>query len=141
MSLPTQRDSRGSCGSKKRRDSALLHAEKKRRLDLEKDFNDIEDKRHERVRSIKDLAGEFEEGYRLRNPKSSTFVEYALGHVKGFLDAASTVDITDATVKNYQTSRLKEKASEVHQRRSGVATSHSGRAWGLSPGEAQAGTR
>jgi integrase len=97
--------------SKSTRKTIATDAEKKRRLDLEKDFNDIEDKRHERVRSIKDLAREFEEGYKLRNPKSSTFVEYALGHVMRILGAASTVDITDATVKDYQTSRLKEKAS------------------------------
>jgi integrase len=97
--------------SKSTRKTIATEAEKKRRLDLEKDFNDIEDKRHERVRSIKDLAAEFKEGYKLRNPKSSTFVEYALGHVSRILGAASTVDITDASVKDYQTSRLKEKAS------------------------------
>src|SRR6267154_1143315 len=65
--------------SKSTRKTIATEAEKKRRLDLEKDFNDIGDKRNERIRAIKDLAGEFEEAYKLRNPKSSTFVEYALG--------------------------------------------------------------
>jgi integrase len=97
--------------SKSTRKTIATDAEKKRRLNLERNFNDIEDKRQERIRSIKDLAVEFEGAYDLRHPKSSTFVEYALGHVTRLLGAASAVDVTEVTVTDYQTSRLKEEAS------------------------------
>ena len=54
---------------------------------------------------------QFFEDYRVRNPRSATFAEYALGHVKRLLGKTMVVDVTDETVKDYQTDRLKEKAS------------------------------
>ena len=97
--------------SKSTRKTIAEEAEKKRRLELERGYNDIQDTRKERIRSIADLAEEFLEGYRLRNPRSSTFAEYALAHVKRLAGKLMLVDVTDATVKEYQTARLKEKAA------------------------------
>jgi integrase len=97
--------------SKSTRKTIAVEAEKKRRLELERGFNHVEDNRRERIRSIAELATEFLEAYKLRNTRSATFAEYALGHVKRLLGTIMVVDIADATIKNYQTDRLKEKAA------------------------------
>src|ERR1700689_4137599 len=68
--------------SKSTRKTIAEEAEKKRHLELEKGFNQIEDTRRERIRSVSELADEFLVGYYLRNPKSSTFAKYAVGHLK-----------------------------------------------------------
>lgn len=97
--------------SKSTRKTIALEAEKNRRLELEKGFNGIEDKRAERIRSVEELAKEFLEAYRLRNPRSITFAEYALKHVKRLLGKHMAVDMTATKGKDYQTARLKEKGS------------------------------
>lgn len=50
------------------------------------------------------------EEYELRH-RSFTFAEYAVGNVTRHLGELMAVDLTDKTVKNYQTARLKEKAA------------------------------
>jgi integrase len=97
--------------SKSTRKTIAIDAEKKRRLELERGFNDIADKRRERIRSVAELADEFMEAYKLRHPKSATFAEYALGHVKRLVGQTMLVDLSEAVVRDYQTARLKEKAS------------------------------
>ena len=97
--------------SKSTRKTIAVDAEKKRRLELEKSFNGIEDNRRERIRTISEIAAEFLLAYELRNPRSSTFAEYALGHVTRLLGKTMVVDVADVTLKEYQTARLKEKAS------------------------------
>src|SRR2546428_425548 len=97
--------------SKSTRKTIAIDAEKKRRLELERGFNDTEDRRHERIRTIAELASEFLDDYKLRNPKSATFAEYALGHVKRVLGKAMVVDVSDQIVKGDQTDRLRENAS------------------------------
>jgi integrase len=97
--------------SKSRKKTVAVEAEKKRRRELETGFNDLEDNRRERIRSIEQVAQEFLEGYRLRHPKSATFAEYALGHVTRLVGTVMLVDLTDKKVQDYQTTRLKEKAS------------------------------
>ena len=97
--------------TKSARKTVAVEAEKVRRRELEQGFNQIADNRRERIRSITDLAAEFLEGYRLRNPRSSTFAEYALGHVTRSLGKMMAVDVSEETVKRYQTARLKDKAS------------------------------
>lgn len=97
--------------SKSTRKTIAQEAEKKRRLELERGFNQIEDTRRERIRPLSELADDFLESYKLRNPKSATFAEYALGHVTRLLGRTMAVDVTDATVKGYQTWRLKERAA------------------------------
>ncbi len=97
--------------SKSTRKTIAQEAEKKRRLELERGFNDIEDHRSERIRTIAELAKAFLEGYKLRHPRSVTFAEYTMKHVCKHFGNAMAVDITDTAVKDYQTKRLKEKAA------------------------------
>src|SRR5258708_1119835 len=85
-------------------------AEQNRRRELEKGFNGVEDNRDDRIRSIKDLAAAYLEDYRLRH-KSGVFATYAIGNVTRHLGEAMVVDITDESVKKYQTARLKERAA------------------------------
>jgi hypothetical protein len=50
-------------------------AEQKRRPELEEGFNNLEDVRQERVRTIQELADEYSISYKLRHPRSATFAE------------------------------------------------------------------
>lgn len=97
--------------SKSTRKTIAQDAERNRRLELERGFNNIEDRRAERIRTVSEVATKFLEDYKLRNPRSVTFVEYALDHVRARLGACMVVDITDAVVRDYQTARLKAKAA------------------------------
>jgi integrase len=97
--------------SKSKRKTVAQDAEKKRRMELERAFNDVSDRRRERIRSVSEVLAEFLEGYKLRNPKSATFAEYAVGHVTRILGTALVVDLSETAVKEYQTARLKEQAS------------------------------
>jgi integrase len=85
-------------------------AEKQRRKELEEGYNDLADNRDERVRTISTIADVYLENYKLRH-SSGLFAECALGHVKKFFGRLMQVDISDGTVKEYQTARLKGKAS------------------------------
>jgi integrase len=93
------------------RKTIAMDAEKNRRLELERSFNAVEDRRHGRIRSLAEVADQFLADYRVRKPRSTTFAEYALGHVKRLLGKTMVVDVSHETVKTYQTDRLKEKAS------------------------------
>jgi integrase len=85
-------------------------AEQKRRRELEEGFNGIVDRREERIRTIKDLAHAYLEAYKLR-AKSATFAEYALRHLARLLGKQMAVEVTEKTLKDYQSARLKEKAA------------------------------
>jgi len=85
-------------------------AEKKRRRELEEAFNNTADTRKARVQSINTLAKVYLEDYKLRH-RAGTFAEYALGHVTRVLGDKLVVDINEATLKAYQTARLKEEAA------------------------------
>jgi hypothetical protein len=85
-------------------------AEKKRRRELEEGYNDIADNRDERVQPVSKVAVAYLEDYKLKH-RAGAFAEYAVGHVTRHLGAKMLVDIADDTVKQYQTARLKEKAS------------------------------
>ena len=97
--------------SKSTRKTIATTAEKNRRLELEKSFNGIEDTRRERIRSVSEIGTEFLENYGLRNPRSKTFAEYAVGHVTRLLGKTLMVSVNDTMVKGFQTTRLKELAS------------------------------
>ena len=97
--------------TKSTRKTIAQTAETNRRLELERSFNAVEDRRHERVRSVTEVADQFFADYKVRNPKSETFAEYALGHVKRLVGKTMVIDVDVETVKTYQTDRLKEKAS------------------------------
>jgi integrase len=85
-------------------------AEQKRRRELEEGFNSIEDRREERIRTIKEVAKDYLESYILRN-RSGTFAEYAIGHLTRLLGATMIVDADEAMVLGYQEQRLREKAA------------------------------
>jgi integrase len=85
-------------------------AEQKRRRELEEGFNSIEDRRDERIRTIKEVAKDYLEGYVLRN-RSGSFAEYAIGHLTRLLGAKMVVDADEALVLGYQEQRLRERAS------------------------------
>jgi len=85
-------------------------AEQKRHRELEEGFNGLVDRREERIRTLKDIADAYLESYKLR-AKSGTFAEYALGHLTRHLGKHMAVEITEKTVKEYQTARLKEEAA------------------------------
>ena len=85
-------------------------AEQNRRRDLELGFNGIGDSREQRIRSIKSIAADYLEEYRLRN-KSGVYAQYAIGHVTRHVGRMMSVDVTDKTVTTYQASRLKEEAA------------------------------
>jgi len=97
--------------SKSARKTVALLAEKNRRAELERSFNGIEDKRSERIRTIKELAEAFLVDYSLRNPRSETFARYSLNHIARLVGSKLAADISDETVKSYQTDRLKEGAA------------------------------
>ena len=92
------------------RKTVAVEAEKARRRELELSYNGLEDKRAGRIRRIAEVAEAYFEAYKLRH-RSTKFAEYALGHVKRVIGKTMTADISDVTVKDYQTARLKEKAA------------------------------
>src|ERR1700676_1531416 len=69
-------------------------AEQNRRRQLEDGFNGEEDKRRERVRSIKELGRAYLDDYKLRH-KAVSFAEYAVRHVIRHLGSMMAVDITE----------------------------------------------
>jgi integrase len=85
-------------------------AELNRRRELERGFNGLEDVREERIRPVKDLADEYQADYCLRH-RSTVFVKYAVRHITRLLGTMMVVDVSDRTVKDYQTTRIKEGAS------------------------------
>jgi len=82
-------------------------AEKNRRRELEGGFNGIQDRREERIRTIKEIGRAYLDEYRLRH-KSIVYAEYAVGNVTRHLGPMMAVDVTEQTVTDYQTARLKE---------------------------------
>lgn len=85
-------------------------AEQKRRRELEEGFNGLRDKRNDRVRTIKEIAVEYLEEYKVRH-KAITFAEYALSHVTRHLGAQMAADVTEKVVKSFQSARLRENAA------------------------------
>jgi integrase len=86
-------------------------AERQRRRDLEEGYNNIVEVRDERVRPLKEAAASYLREYKLRNPRSAVFAEYAIDHVIEQIGHMMLVDVNDKTVKEYQFARLKEGAS------------------------------
>ena len=83
-------------------------AEKNRKRELEEGFNNIVDVRHERIRTFREMAEEFFNGYKLRLPDSAVFADYAINHLKRLLGSKMLVDFNEAVVIKYQNDRLDE---------------------------------
>jgi integrase len=86
------------------------NAEHERRRELEEGYNNIGDRRDERIQPVSALVKAYLEEYPLKH-RSFTFAEYALGHVVRHLGKLLVVDVSPDTVKQYQVARLKEKVS------------------------------
>ncbi len=86
-------------------------AERNRKRELEEGFNNVSDNRHQRVRTIDDMADEYLAAYKLRHPQSATFADYAVSHVKRIVGGKMFVDCSEATVTSYQNARLQESAA------------------------------
>ena len=86
-------------------------AEKARRTELENAFNNVQDVRHERIRTVREVATEYLESYRLRNPRSATFAEYAMKHISRLIGSKMLADCTETAIRTYQDERLKENAA------------------------------
>jgi integrase len=85
-------------------------AENQRRRELEEGYNDLVDNREERVQPLSTIASSYLEQYKLKH-RSGSFATYAIGHVTRMLGTKMLVDVSDGTVKQYQTSRLQEGAA------------------------------
>jgi integrase len=85
-------------------------AERQRRRELEEGYNNIGDRRDERVQALSAVAKAYLDDYKLKH-RSRVFAEYAVGHVVRQLGRLLLVDISADTVKQYQIARLKEQAS------------------------------
>jgi hypothetical protein len=81
-------------------------AEKNRKRELEEGFNNITDQRRERIRTFREMAEDFFDGYKIRLPDSATFAEYAVDHLKRLLGSKMLVDFSEAVVIKYQTIAL-----------------------------------
>jgi len=97
--------------AKTTRKTIAQDAEKKRRLELEKAYNGLEDKRRERIRSVAELAEEYRDAHMAVPGRTSQFVPGAVKHITRICGGLMLVDVSDSVVKRYQTTRLKEKAS------------------------------
>jgi len=86
-------------------------AERNRKRELEEGFNNVSDTRHERVRTVGDLADDYLTAYKLRHPQSATFAEYAIGHIKRLVGSKMFVDCNEATLTSYQNERLNDWAA------------------------------
>ena len=86
-------------------------AEQKRKRELEEGFNNFVDTRRERVRTIADLGAEYLIAYKLRNPQSAVFADYAVNHVCRILGTCMFVDCNEAAITMYQNHRLQEGAA------------------------------
>lgn len=85
-------------------------AERRRRRELEEGYNDLSDRREERVQAVSALAIAYLDDYKTKH-SSGTFAEYAIGHVCEHLGTTLVVDVSVNTVKRYQITRLREKAA------------------------------
>ena len=86
-------------------------AERNRKRELEEGFNNITDQRQERIRTFREMAEEFFNGYKVRLPDSARFAEYAIDHLKRLLGSKMLVDFSEAAVTKYQNDRLEEGAA------------------------------
>jgi len=88
-------------------------AERNRRRDLEEGYNGLaKEDRSKRVLTLSQAADPFLAEYKLRHrPTSITYMEYCLKHLKAHLGSLMLVEIGIDSVREYQSARIREKAS------------------------------
>ncbi|MCU1327493.1 MAG: site-specific integrase [Bryobacterales bacterium] len=96
--------------SKSKSKTVAKESEKQRRRELERGLNGLESTRETRIRTVADVAAEYLEDYRLRH-RGVKFAEYALKHISRLLGERMVVEIGEASVKDYQSNRLREAAA------------------------------
>jgi integrase len=96
--------------SKSKSKTIAIEAQRNRRRELEQGFNNISDRRAERLSTLSAKAAEYLREYKLRH-KSYSFAEYAVGHVARILGQKMVVGVDEKVVKDYQSARLTEKAA------------------------------
>lgn len=96
--------------SKSASKTVARESESRRRRELEEGYNDLVDNREERIQTFCTTARGYLEQYKLKN-RSGSFAAYAVGHVVRLLGTKMLIDISDETVKQYQTWRLRENAA------------------------------
>jgi integrase len=88
-------------------------AERTRRRELEEGYNNVTtaDKK-QRVKLLKTAAEEYLEKYKARHStKAGQYAEYCIRHLNEHLGNKMLIQITDQTVVDYQSARLREKAA------------------------------
>jgi len=70
-------------------------AEQRRRRELAEGYNSFEDVRHERVRTVNEIATDFLASYKLRNPQSAVFATYAVRHLQRLLGDRMVVEVSE----------------------------------------------
>jgi len=100
---------RGSTGTANKQQA--IAEERRQRERLEKSYSQVieEEGREQQRKTIQQAADEFLKDYGAKH-QSSTWAEYALGHVSRLLGGSLVVEITPNVVKRYQADRLNEKA-------------------------------
>jgi integrase len=86
-------------------------AERVRHRELEEAYNNVADRRDERIRTICQTSASYLEAYVLKNPRSAVFAQYAVRHLNEQIGQKMLVDVNDETVKSYQLARLRAKAA------------------------------
>jgi integrase len=86
-------------------------AEKNYRKELEEGHAGVDQQRKDRVRTIADVGAAFLRDYRVKKPKSGTFVDYAIRHLSEHLGSRMLVEIDRQAISDYQTARLEQKAA------------------------------
>ena len=90
-------------------------AEKQRIRELEEGYNNIGDRRDERIQPIAAIAKEYLEEYKLKH-RSGAFASYAVGHVVRHRGKLLAVDASPDVVRQYQVGSIKrESRSENDQ--------------------------
>jgi integrase len=84
-------------------------AEKRHRRQLEEGFNGLDDDpRKERIRSIAEMADEYQEDYQLRHPESANFPKYTSPPIVRLLGNKMLCDVSAEVVEEYMNTRLQE---------------------------------
>ncbi len=86
-------------------------AEQKRRRELEEGFNNFTDVRHERVRTMRDIADDFPRRVQAAPAALCRLRRVRVNHIKRLIGDKMLVDVNEACVIRYQNERLTEKAS------------------------------
>jgi integrase len=100
---------RGSTGTANKQQA--IAAERRQRERLEKSYSQVieDESREQQRKTIQLAAAEFLKEY-ITKHQSSTWAEYALGHLSRLLGGSLVMEITPTVVKRYQADRLTEKA-------------------------------